>query len=103
MITHGAIGANALIHETLIEPGDRVVSVLPTYQQHYSIPESYGADVQVLKLKEENQFLPDLEQLQKLTTQNTRLITINNPNNPTGALMDENLLKRIADKIVGQA
>ncbi|CAG21904.1 aminotransferase [Photobacterium profundum] len=97
LITHGAIGANALIHETLIEPGDRVVSVLPTYQQHYSIPESYGADVQVLKLKEENQFLPDLEQLQKLTTQNTRLITINNPNNPTGALMDESLLKRIVD------
>src|SRR5690348_5468329 len=43
-ITHGAIGANALVHETLVEPGDRVISVLPTYQQHYSIPESYGAD-----------------------------------------------------------
>ncbi|MBX8814718.1 aminotransferase class I/II-fold pyridoxal phosphate-dependent enzyme, partial [Ochrobactrum sp. MR34] len=42
VITHGAIGANALVHETLVEPGDRVISVLPTYQQHYSIPESYG-------------------------------------------------------------
>lgn len=40
IITHGAIGGNALVHETLVEPGDRVISVLPTYQQHYSIPES---------------------------------------------------------------
>ncbi len=97
LITHGAIGANALIHQTLVEPGDRVVSVLPTYQQHYSIPESYGADVQIVKLKEENQFLPDLEELQKLATSNTKLITINNPNNPTGALMDEDFLKQVVE------
>ncbi|NOH82186.1 aminotransferase [Vibrio sp. 03-59-1] len=97
LITHGAIGANALIHQTLVEPGDRVVSVLPTYQQHYSIPESFGADVQIVKLKEENNFLPDLEELQKLTNSNTRLITINNPNNPTGALMDETFLKQVVD------
>jgi len=97
LITHGAIGANALVHETLVAPGDRVISVLPTYQQHYSIPESYGADVQVLKLREENQFLPDLSELKKLATENTRLIVINNPNNPTGALMDEVLLKQVVD------
>ena len=42
VVTHGAIGANALVHETLVEPGDRVISVLPTYQQHYSIPESFA-------------------------------------------------------------
>ena len=45
IVTHGAIGANALIYETLVSPGDETISVLPTYQQHYSIPESYGADV----------------------------------------------------------
>lgn len=47
-------------HETLVEPGDRVISVLPTYQQHYSIPKSYGADVQILPLHVQNGFLPDL-------------------------------------------
>ena len=97
LITHGAIGANALIHETLVEPGDRVVSVLPTYQQHYSIPESYGADVQILKLKEENNFLPDLNELKSLATEKTKLVTINNPNNPTGALMDEAFLKKVVE------
>lgn len=97
LITHGAIGANALVHETLVEPGDRVVSILPTYQQHYSIPESYGAEVKIVSLKEENQFLPDLKELKSLVNQNTKLITINNPNNPTGALMDEHVLNQIVE------
>jgi aspartate/methionine/tyrosine aminotransferase len=95
IVTHGAIGGNALIYETLVEPGDRVISVLPTYQQHYSIPESYGADVQILKLREENAFLPDLKELRKLVNGKTRLIAINNPNNPTGSLMDKEFLLEI--------
>ncbi|MGF6254786.1 aminotransferase [Ensifer sp. LBL] len=95
--THGAIGANALVHETLVEPGDRVISVLPTYQQHYSIPESYGADTQILRLTEATGFLPDLEELQRLAIPGTKLIAINNPNNPTGALMDRAYLEKIVE------
>lgn len=95
IITHGAIGANALVYETLVEPGDHVISVAPTYQQHYSIPESYGADVSILKLREEHAFLPDLEALRALVRPNTKVIAINNPNNPTGALMDQAMLEQI--------
>ncbi|PWE54334.1 aminotransferase [Metarhizobium album] len=97
VITHGAIGANALVHETLVEPGDRVISVLPTYQQHYSIPESFGADVQILKLTEKTGFLPDLDALKRLATPGTKLIAINNPNNPTGSLMDKAYLEAIVE------
>ena len=96
-ITHGAIGANALTLMTLVERGDRVVSVLPTYQQHYSIPESIGADVKIAQLRPENRFLPDLDELRSLVNSNTKLICINNPNNPTGALMDEDYLKEIVE------
>lgn len=96
VVTHGAIGANALVHETLVEPGDRVVSVLPTYQQHYSIPESFGADVRILKLAAENGFLPDLGELRRLATPGTKLICLNNPNNPTGSLMDRDFLVQVA-------
>lgn len=96
IVTHGAAGANALVHETLVEPGDRVVTVLPTYQQHYSIPESYGADVAYLNLNEENGFLPDLDALAELVGDSTKLIALNNPNNPTGALMDRQMLEGIA-------
>ena len=95
LITHGTIGANSLVHQTLVSTGDRVVAVVPTYQQHYSIPESIGADVHHLRLSQENQFLPDLEQLRSLATSETRLIAINNPNNPTGSLMGVEMLKEV--------
>lgn len=96
LTTHGAIGANALVYQTLVSSGDHVVSVLPTYQQHYSIPESIGAEVDVLWLREENEFLPDLVELEALVTPRTRLIALTNPNNPTGALMDESALRAVA-------
>ena len=95
--THGASGANHHVFYSLISPGDRVVSIMPTYQQLYSIPESYGADVQILHLSKENNYLPDLEKLRRLVTPDTKMICINNPNNPTGALMSEQLLREIVE------
>lgn len=92
---HGAIGANHLVIETLVGPGDEVVSVLPTYQQHYSIPEAFGAAVHILPLRAENGFLPDPAELQSMVNPKTKLICINNPNNPTGALMDRAQLEEI--------
>lgn len=97
IITHGTIGANMLVHKTLVSRDDRVISVIPTYQQHYSIPASIGAKVAHLKLREENGFLPDLEELRALATPDTKLIAINNPNNPTGALMDVDMLREIVE------
>ena len=95
--TIGTAGANHLVFYSLVEPEDEVISVLPSYQQLYSIPESFGANVKYLHLKQENNFLPDLEELNNLVSENTKLICLNNPNNPTGALMDEIFLKKIVE------
>lgn len=95
--THGAAGANHHVFCSLVEPGDRVVSVSPTYQQLYSIPESLGADVRILHLEQKDDYLPDLDELARLAVPGTKLICVNNPNNPTGALMDEATLRAIAD------
>ncbi|MCG7494242.1 aminotransferase [Thalassobius sp. Cn5-15] len=97
LTTHGTIGANSLVHQTLVARGDHVISVVPTYQQHYSIPESIGAEVELLHLRAENDFLPDLEELRQMVRPDTRLIAINNPNNPTGALMDRACLAQIVE------
>lgn len=96
-VTHGAAGANALVYETLIRPGDHIVSLVPNYQQHYSIPESFGAKVELLWLREEDGYLPDLDRLRSMMTPQTRLIAFSNPNNPTGALMDRAMLQQIAE------
>ena len=79
--THGAIGANNMVINAMIESTDNMVCVLPTYQQHYSIPRAIGADVRILKLRLENDYLPDLDELRSLVDKNTKMITINNPNN----------------------
>ena len=93
--THGAIGANHQVIISLIEPKDNMVSVMPTYQQHYSIPESIGAEVRPLQLNLESNFLPDLNILRSLVDQNTKLITINNPNNPSGSWIPLDIMKEI--------
>ncbi len=96
LVCHGTIGANALVHQALVSRGDHVIAVVPTYQQHYSIPESIGAEVELLHLKAEHQYLPDLSALKRMLRPTTKLIAINNPNNPTGALMDTAMLQEVA-------
>lgn len=97
LVTHGAIGANALVYQAMVSAGDTVVSIVPSYQQHSSIPISLGAEVQRLPLQEAQGFLPDLEALEALVTPEVKLIAMTNPNNPTGALMDEDCLGRIVE------
>ncbi|KAF6830971.1 aminotransferase class I and II [Colletotrichum plurivorum] len=95
LITQGAIGANFLLLYTLVNPGDHVICVYPTYQQLYSVPESLGASVSLWRLKKENAFVPDVKELEGLVRSNTKMIIINNPNNPTGAPIPKAVLGEI--------
>ena len=96
-ITHGTIAANMLVHKGLVERGDHVVSIVPTYQQHYSIPRSIEADVATLSLEASDGFLPNLDRLRSMVTPETKLIAFTNPNNPTGALIERPMLEAIAE------
>lgn len=95
-VTHGTIAANMLVHKALVSAGDRVIAIVPSYQQHYSIPDSIGADVHLLPLRAEDGFLPDLDRLRALAVPGTRLIALTNPNNPTGALIPQAMLEETA-------
>ncbi len=96
LVMNGGSAANFLALFTLVEPGDRVISVWPTYQQLTSIPEAFGARVDILQLRPENSWLPDTDELGKMAASGVDLICLNNPNNPTGSLMDRNMLDKIA-------
>ena len=50
-----------------------------------------------MHLKQENHYLPDLDELKALVTPGTKMVCINNPNNPTGALMSRELLEQIIE------
>ncbi len=97
LTANGAIGANFLALYALVEPDASVVCVQPTYQQLYAVPASLGADVRTLRLREQDAFLPDVDALHALCDESTGLIVLNNPNNPTGALIDELLLREIVE------
>lgn len=94
---HGAIGANNHVIMALIDPSDNMISVMPTYQQHYSIPESIGAEVRILNLNLENHFLPDIEKLKELVDENTKMITMNSPNNPSGSLIPKDVMEQVIE------
>lgn len=95
LVNGGAIGANFLVFYSLVEPGDTVISIFPTYQQLYSVAKSFGAHVKLLRLREDNQWLPDTDELTELIDNKTKLIVVNNPHNPTGSLIQTDLLKEI--------
>ena len=93
IVMNGGSAANFIAMFTLIEPGEEVICAYPTYQQLYSIPRAFGASVKLLRLRFENNFLPDVDELKKLVTPKTKLIIINNSNNPTGSLMTRAMLE----------
>lgn len=97
LVTNGAIGANFLLLYSLIQPGDHVIAVHPTYQQLYEVPTSFGATVDLLSLREENNYLPDLNELKSLVNEKTKMIIINNPNNPSGAIIEKEMLEEIVE------
>ncbi|KAI5799839.1 pyridoxal phosphate-dependent transferase [Geopyxis carbonaria] len=102
LITSGAIAANYLVLYGLLKLGDHVICVYPTYQQLYDLPKSFGAEVELWKLRRENGYVLDVEELKGMIrkpkddgTGGTSLIIINNPNNPTGVVTPTKVLKEI--------
>lgn len=82
-VTLGGIGANNLALETIVEKEDKVVCILPCYQQSYSIPRFYGANVELFFLNQEDWSL-DKEKFKEVVGNDTKLICLTTPNNPTG-------------------
>ncbi|KAK5109103.1 hypothetical protein LTR62_007560 [Meristemomyces frigidus] len=97
LIQPGAIASNFVVFYALLKPGDHVVCHYPTYQQLYSVPASLGAEVDLWRSKPENAWLPDFEELKALVRDNTKLIVLNNPQNPTGQILPKALLHKIID------
>ncbi|CAB4252109.1 similar to Saccharomyces cerevisiae YJL060W BNA3 Kynurenine aminotransferase, catalyzes formation of kynurenic acid from kynurenine [Maudiozyma barnettii] len=95
LVSNGAIASNYLLYYTLVGKGDHVICVDPTYSQLYSVPEMFGAEVDHLKLTKEDDYIPNVETLAKMVKKNTKLIIINNPNNPLGSVIPNNIMKDI--------
>lgn len=87
ILCHGGTGANSTVCYALIESRDNVISIMPNYQQFFSIPKSIGAEVRKIDLKPEAGYRLDIEEVRRAVDQNTKAILFTNPNNPTGSLL----------------
>lgn len=98
LVTTGAIEANFLVFNALLNPGDHVVAVSPAYQQLHSVPRAIGAEVDLWDVSVDGGgFAYDLERLEELLRPDTRMIVINTPHNPTGAILDSDQLNRVLE------
>lgn len=97
LITNGAIAANFLVLYSLVASSDHIICQYPTYEQLYQIPASLGAEVSLWKMDPTQKWKLDMEQLKGLTKDNTKLIILNNPSNPTGQVLTKPLLEEIMD------
>jgi aspartate/methionine/tyrosine aminotransferase len=95
LVTTGAIEANYLIFNTLLSAGDHVVAVYPAYQQLYAVAEAIGCDVTRWELRPENDFRYDLDELKRLVRPDTKMIVVNTPHNPTGAMLSPDELDEV--------
>jgi aspartate/methionine/tyrosine aminotransferase len=95
LVTAGAIEANFLLFNALLDPGDHVVVPYPAYQQLYSVPRALGCDVSLWKVGPESGDRYDTDGLARLLRPNTRLVVVNSPHNPTGAVLPPEGARRV--------
>lgn len=90
LVTVGAIEANAITLQALLEPGDEVACMVPNYLQIWGMAQNASLKVNTFQLAEtDGRWRLDLESLASAVNERTKLIAITNPNNPTGHILRE--------------
>jgi LL-diaminopimelate aminotransferase len=93
----GSKPAYAMLPACFINPGDVTLMTVPGYPVAGTWTKYLGGEVYRLPLKEENGFFPDLESIPADIKQRAKLLVINYPNSPTGAVATTDFYKRVID------
>lgn len=91
-------GANVMIYYAaacVVNPGEEVIVPDPGFVSYFSILKFLGIKIVRVHLREENEFRLNPDDVQKAITPKTRMIIMNSPSNPTGAVMTEDEVKEI--------
>lgn len=95
MITNGATEAIYATIRALINPGDEVVIFEPFYDSYYAALKMAQADIKIVTLHAPS-FCFKAEELEKNVSENTKLLIVNNPHNPSGKVFEKDELEVIA-------
>jgi aspartate/methionine/tyrosine aminotransferase len=89
VVTNGSAEANFLAMWHLVQPGDEVAVLVPTYMQTHGLATAFGARVVEIALHESLGWQPDADDVRRRIGERTRVIVVTNPGNPTGAVLNE--------------
>ena len=96
VVTTGCTEAVAAALLALVDPGDEVVVLEPYYDSYVAMLDMCGARRRPVTLRAPD-FRPDLDELRAAVTDDTRLILLNTPHNPTGTVLTRDELQVVAD------
>jgi aspartate/methionine/tyrosine aminotransferase len=96
-VVTGAAEALLVLFFLAAEPGANVVLPFPGFPPNTALPKSLGLEVRCYTLRAENGFRVDLDELQSLVDRHTRIVLVNSPHNPTGAVLSEQEMQRVHD------
>ena len=94
------VGANEAVFMTmmgLLNPGDEVLIPDPCWLHYFYCAQMAGAIPISVPLREENGFNPDIDDFRSRVTARTRMVVVNTPNNPTGAVFSRSVLEELAE------
>jgi aminotransferase len=96
IVTVGANEAVGAAFLALLDPGDEVLVPDPAWLHYQWCAQLCGAKVVPVPCYAENEFVPDVATVASLITPKTRMLVVNTPNNPTGAVYPRELLEDLA-------
>lgn len=97
IVTCGATEAIQMALFTIVNPGDEVIVVTPAWPNYFGQIGMCGAVLKEVPAREENHFVPDIADIKNAITRKTKAIILNSPSNPTGAVIDAETMKQLAD------
>ena len=95
-VSNGAKPCVYVALRALVNPGDEVIILEPAYISYLQLARAAHARAVPVHAKEENGWLPDLDELRAAVTPKTKLLVLNTPGNPTGVVYPREVLQQIA-------
>lgn len=95
MVTVGGSEAIDIALRAMLDAGDEVIIPQPSYVSYVPCTVLAGGAPVIVELKEENDFRLTAEELEAVITPKTKILIMPFPNNPTGAIMEKQILKQL--------
>src|SRR5215468_3648624 len=93
VMTAGAAGAINTVLKAILDPGDEVLVLVPYFPEYRCYIENHGG--RMMLVESDERFQPDPARIARAVTARTRALILNSPNNPTGVIYRENVLRDV--------